>query len=90
MSNIFDWDDAKNKKLMAERGLSFEMIVAAIDQYGVLDDIANPSLNFPHQRALVVAINDYAVLVPYVGEGDVKFLKTAFSSRRATKLYLKV
>jgi uncharacterized DUF497 family protein len=88
MTNTYDWDNAKNKKLLAERGLSFESIVAVIEQYGVLDDVENPSANFPHQRALVVAINSYAVIVPYVLEGDTKFLKTAFPSRRATKLYL--
>ena len=86
----FEWDDRKNQKLSAERGISFEMIVAVIDQYGVLDDIENPSANFPHQRALIVAVNGYAVIVPYVTDGDVMFLKTAFPSRRATKLYLKV
>ena len=88
MASLFDWDQAKNERLQSERGLSFESIVAAIDQNGVLDDIENPSANFPHQRALVVRIDDYAVLVPYVWDGEVKFLKTAFRSRRATRLYL--
>jgi uncharacterized DUF497 family protein len=88
MTNIYDWDNEKNERLWAERGLSFESIVAVIEQYGVLDDIVNPSANFPHQRALVVAINNYAVVVPYVTEGETKFLKTAFPSRRATKLYI--
>lgn len=88
MTNIYDWDNEKNERLLAERGLSFESIVAVIEQYGVLDDIENPSANFPHQRALVLAINNYAVIVPYVTDGETKFLKTAFPSRRATKLYL--
>ena len=88
MTNIYDWDNEKNERLLAERGLSFESIVAVIEQYGVLDDIENPSANFPNQRALVVAINNYAVVVPYVKDGETKFLKTAFPSRRATKLYL--
>lgn len=88
MTEIYDWDNEKNEKLLAERGLSFESIVAVIEQYGVLDDIENPSANFPHQRALVVAIDSYAVIVPYVTDGETKFLKTAFPSRRATKIYL--
>lgn len=88
METTFAWNADKNKRLVAQRGLSFEEIVAVIEQQGVLDDIANPSGNFPEQRALVVAINGYAVLVPYVMEGDTFFLKTAFPSRRATKLYL--
>ena len=88
MKNTFEWDSRKNDRLVAERGLSFENIVAVIEQYGVLDDIENPSANFPNQRALVVAIDNYAVLVPYVQDGDTKFLKTAFPGRRATRLYL--
>ena len=54
----------------------------------MLDDIENPSQNFPHQRALIVAVNNYTVLVPYVMDGDIMFLKTAFPSRRFHKIYL--
>ena len=88
MIKTYDWDNEKNEKLLAGRGLSFESIVAVIEQYGVLDDIENPSANFPQQRALVVAIDSYAIIVPYVTDGETKFLKTAFPSRRATKIYL--
>jgi uncharacterized DUF497 family protein len=88
MTRNFDWDKEKNERLMAERGLSFEIIVAVIEQNGVLDDIENPSGNFPKHRVLVVSIDNYAVIVPYVMDGDTYFLKTAFQSRRATKLYL--
>jgi hypothetical protein len=88
VKNIFAWDADKNEKLQAERGLSFEVIVAVIEQRGVLDDIINPSVNFPDQRALVVEIDNYAILVPYVIDGATTFLKTAFPSRRATRLYL--
>lgn len=84
----FEWNREKNEKLFHERGLQFEIIVAAIEQGFLLDDIENPSVNFPHQRALVVAVDGYAVVVPYVEQNDVLFLKTAFPSRRATRLYL--
>lgn len=86
---IFTWSEEKNAKLQAERGLRFEDIVAAIEAGGLLDDISNPSGNFPDQRALVVAIEGYAVLVPYVESREGLFLKTAFPSRRATRVYLK-
>lgn len=88
MNPSYAWDSTKNEKLLAERGFGFEDIVAAIELHGVLDDISNPSSNFPHQRALVVALNVYAVVVPYVMEAETMFLKTAFPSRRATKIYL--
>ena len=88
MALVFDWDAEKNRKLHAERGLTFEEIVAAIETRGVLDDISNPSSNFPHQRALVVAVANHAIVVPYVTDGQTLFLKTAFPSRRATRHYL--
>lgn len=81
MTKNFDWDNEKNEKLLAERGFSFETIVAVIEQQGVLDDIENPSANFPHQRALIVAIDGYAVVIPYVLDGGTMFRKTAFNSR---------
>ena len=88
MINAYIWDTEKNKKLFVERGFGFEDIVAEIEMHGVLDDIDHPSPNYPHQRILFVALRGYAVAVPYVMDGDAKFLKTAFLSRRATKIYL--
>ena len=40
------------------------------------------------KRALVFAINNSAVIVPYVTDVETKILKTACPSRCATKLYL--
>ena len=88
MTNIYAWDPDKNARLSAERGLSFEQIVAGIDMHGVLDDVENPNPVYPHQRVLFVAVDGYAVAVPYVTDGETKFLKTAFHSRRATRIYL--
>jgi uncharacterized DUF497 family protein len=88
MTNSYNWDAEKNRKLLAERGFGFEEIVAEIEHGGVLDDVEHSSPNYPHQRILFVAVKNYAVAVPYVMDGDTKFLKTAFLSRRATKLYL--
>lgn len=85
----FTWSEAKNEKLKAERGLGFEDIVAAVEAGGLLDDVTNPSSNFPDQRALIVAVKGYAIVVPYVAEGDEMFLKTAFPSRQATRTYLR-
>ena len=89
MTNTYAWDADKNKWLLAERGFGFEDIVAVIEMHGVLDDVDNPSANYPHQRMLFVALNGYAVAVPYVIDGNAKFLKTAFLNRHATKTYLK-
>lgn len=86
----FDWDQLKNAVLKAEREICFEDIITAIDQEQLLDDIAHPNARqYPHQRLLIVQINNYAYVVPYV-EDEVKiFFKTIIPSRKATRKYLK-
>lgn len=43
---------------------------------------------YPDQLILVVAVEGYAYLVPYVEEPDGYFLKTVIPSRKATREYL--
>ena len=87
MKKIFKWDSEKNKKLIKERGISFEMISKAIEDGGLLDIIDHPSrLN---QQLLVVKIRDYAVLVPVVQTDDDVFFKTTYPSRKYTKKFLR-
>jgi hypothetical protein len=85
------WDFEKAKVLHDNelRGnVGFEECVVAIEEGRVLADIANPSPQYPHQRMLVLRINDYAYVVPYVEtEGEI-FPKTVFPSRKHTALYL--
>ncbi len=85
----FRWNDAKNERLKAERQISFEEIVLAIDGGGLLDVLqhTNPT-RYPQQRILVVACNGYAYLVPFVDEAEAYFLKTVIPSRKATREYL--
>ena len=85
------WDIAKAKALHdnATRGnVGFEECVVAIEDGRVLADIANPNPQYPHQRMLVLRINDYAYVVPYVETDGEIFLKTVFPSRKHTALYL--
>jgi uncharacterized DUF497 family protein len=85
----FRWSPEKNEALAAERGVSFERIVVAIDSGGLLDILAHPNpAKYPRQRILVVAADDYAYLVPFVEEEDYFFLKTIIPSRKATRDYL--
>ena len=82
----FRWNEEKNLKLIAERGISFEMIVEAIGEGGLLDDVQHSKRE--NQRLLIVEMNDYVYVVPYVMEGIVcYFLKTAFPCREAKKKY---
>ena len=40
---------------------------------------------YPDQKIIYVRVDDYVYLVPFVEEGNRKFLKTIIPSRRATK-----
>ena len=85
----FRWNPQKNEVLQAERGVSFEMIVVAIEAGGLVDILAHPNqAKYPNQRVLVVSNDGYAYLVPFVEEEDHYFLKTVIPSRKATRDYL--
>ena len=85
----FDWDDAKNAKLRAERGIGFEDIVFHIERGDVLDILENPNpCRYASQRIFVVRREDYMYLVPLVEDEHTVFLKTIIPSRKATKHYL--
>ena len=86
----FRWGPDKNEALKAERGISFESVVVAIESGGLLDVLAHPnSAKYPHQRILVVAADNYVYLVPFLEDKDCYFLKTIVPSRKATRDYLK-
>jgi uncharacterized DUF497 family protein len=85
----FRWSPEKNETLRADRGVSFESVVVAIESGGLLDILTHPNpAKYPRQRILVVALDDYVLLVPFVEEEDYFFLKTIIPSRKATRDYL--
>lgn len=85
----FRWSVEKNALLRQERGLSFEQITVAVESGGLLDIVAHPNAErYPRQRIMVVVIDDYAYLVPYVEEEDHLFLKTIIPSRKATRDFI--
>jgi len=85
----FRWGPEKNDALKADRGISFEHVVVAIESGGLLDILAHPNkAKYPGQRILVVACDNYAYLVPFVEEEGHFFLKTIIPSRKATRDYL--
>ena len=87
--NQFDWDTEKNQQLIEERGVSFEEVIFHLQSDGLLDDIKHPNQeSYTHQRMYIVAIEDYAYLVPYVESNEAIFLKTIIPSRKATRQYL--
>lgn len=84
----FDWDDEKNDWLMRERGISFELCQAALEQGHLLATVPNKHPK-THQKKLIVLINDYVYVVPYVEDKDKIFFKTMYPSHEETKKYLK-
>ncbi|NCR41244.1 MAG: hypothetical protein GPJ21_16130 [Microcystis aeruginosa W13-11] len=76
------WSQEKNRQLQEERGLTFEMVLTAIK-------LVHPNVaKCPNQRMMIVRINNYAFLVPYIDSPSELFLKTIIPSRKATKKYL--
>ena len=85
----FRWNHEKNEALKIQRGISFEVIVLTIEANGLLDELrrTNPD-KYPNQSILVIALDGYVYLVPYVEEPDYYFLKTVIPSRKASRDYL--
>lgn len=75
------WNLLKNETLKKERGISFE-------------DILNGQLiavkkhpNKKNQKLMLFKLKDYIWVVPFVESKNELFLKTAFPSRKYTKIF---
>jgi hypothetical protein len=89
MEAAIDWSVEKNTELKKRHGFGFERIMIALSEGALLDERAHPNVDkYGHQRQLVVAIEGYAWIVPFVTDGETIFFKTMFPSRKATKDYL--
>lgn len=85
----FGWDQRKNEWLKAERGISFDDIVSALESGGYLATILHPNRKrYQNQKIYVVAVDGYAYLVPFVEDKEKTFLKTIFPSRKATRDFI--
>lgn len=88
---IIDWDSDKNIWIKNNRNVSFEIIEIKLLDGDVVDIIPNENKKYNHQFLLVVNIEDYIYIVPFVIDREKKtiFLKTIIPSRKHTKKYLK-
>lgn len=83
------WDPEKNERLKRERGIAFEDVIFHIQGGDAVDVFEHPNQQrYPGQFVIVVVVERYAYLVPYVENGEEVFLKTIIPSRSATKQYL--
>ena len=90
MTKPFRWDPDKNELLIQERGVSFEQITVAIENGDLLQIVQHPNTaKYPQQRIMIVGLDGYAFLVPFVDETDCFFLKTIIPSRKATRDFIK-
>lgn len=87
MEPRFDWNLQKNQQLVEQRGLSFERVVSAIEQGGLVEVLDHPNQQQYRGRMIyVVEIDGYLHLVPFVITADgSRFLKTIIPSRKATR-----
>ncbi len=84
-----DWNDDKNGWLLRVRGISFEDILYHLSHDGLLEIIQHPNQEqYPDQSVMIVDVEGYACLVPFVEDDNVIFLKTIIPSRKMTKKYL--
>lgn len=87
--STFDWSDEKNEVLGRTRGIRFEDILICIQSGGVLDILRHPDRErYPNQNMIVLNVDGYVWLVPYVKSRGIRFLKTIIPSRKATREYL--
>jgi uncharacterized DUF497 family protein len=86
----FSWNNEKNEYLKQERNITFEEVVFYIQKGNLLDIVEHPNQErYGGQKILIVRIEDYVYLVPFVESAEEIFLKTIIPSRKATKRYIK-
>ena len=89
MSVRFTWSPSKNELLVGQRGISFENVIDAMEQGGLIDVRDHPNQDrYPGQSVYVVEVAEYLYLVPFVTEAEgTRFLKTVIPSRKAMRYY---
>jgi len=81
------FDQEKNKKLLKERGVSFEMVIEKMVDKEIILDFKHPNTSrYPNQRIMVIEINNYTYCVPYLQTQNEIVLKTIYPDRRFKNL----
>ena len=85
---MFEWSPEKNRRLIRERGVSFEAIVSRIEAGAILAIVPGRGM-YAHQKLFLIELDRYVYVVPFgVGGGRV-FLKTIIPSRKMTRNFLR-
>ena len=87
---IYIFSPEKNLTLIEERNISFDEMIAAIENDQILDIVEHPNKQkYGNQKMYVIWVKEYVYLVPFVIDknGDI-FLKTIIPSRKAKRKYI--
>jgi len=80
------WDADKNRKLLADRGLSLEVFASLILDKKYCAILKNPSRK--DQKIFVIPYQNYTYVVPFLIDNEQNIvLKTVFPSRKYHKIY---
>ena len=82
------WNEGKAEALRERYGVSFEDAASQIERGDAISVPHHNRERYPNQRIFIVAIRNYAYVVPYVEDENGVFLKTMYPSRKALRDYL--
>ncbi len=85
----YSFSAEKNALLKAERGVNFDDVIFLLENDCLLEISHNKSSNHLNQEIMVIKINEYAYIVPFVRNDDEVFMKTIYPSRIMTEKYLR-
>ncbi len=84
------FDPGKNARLIQERGISFDRIIALIEGGRLIQVLEHPDKErYPGQLLYEVDVDGYVHVVPVVRQGRTLYLKTIYPSRKATRKRMK-
>ena len=88
--SIYTYSPEKNTQLTRDRDISFEEIIAAIDNDQILDILEHPNKEkYGNQKIYVLWAKEYVYLVPFIIDTEgIIFLKTIIPSRKAKRRYV--
>ncbi len=83
------WNTEKNELLAKSRGITFEEIVQKISSGSKVIETDHPNKRkYKNQKIMIVDVDRYAYLVPFVMDKEEYFLKTIILTTKAAKKFL--
>lgn len=82
----YAFDSEKNARLLRERGISFDQIIALIESGKLIQVLEHADqARYPNQLLYEVDVDGYVYVVLVVHQGRTLFLKTIYPSHKATR-----